>query len=162
MQRSTLSIANTMVPAQRTTEQSIFNPKEISPTMWMFDPVRTQQYDWQPEVAQLSNNNMFAKNEPYQDVKNGMFNPLTGREPIYGHVRYRLNPLDQEQTNRAGYEQQKQTRYRDNMDPAVAMRWPAYQYPVNDWRKVYQGSISTRPYTPFSAVPNQSLNPARM
>lgn len=158
-----LSIANTMTPSQRGTVQSIPNPREFSPSNWMFDPIRANAPDWRPSNADLSNNNYYSQKEGYQNIKNGMFNPLTGAEPVNGHVNYFLKPLDQEQTNAhmSGYKDQKITRVADNMNPAFVMRFPPYQYPINDWRKVFQGSQSTRPYTPFSQVPNQSFNPAR-
>ena len=105
--------------------------------------------DYMPGNAIQSDANFFALREPYQQVKNGMFNPLTGREPIYGHVNYDLNPFQQEQTNAhmSGYQIQKQTRVADNMSPLYVMRAPTYEYPVksgknapNVWARVYNGS----------------------
>jgi len=164
--KGTLSITQTMIPSQRHTEQGMVNPKEFSPTDWAWNPIRTNSLDWHPTNALQSNQNMFAKNEPYQNVKNGMFNPLTGREPIFGHCKYFLNPLDQEQTNgqSSAYEMQKQTRFNDNMDPNLSIRCSPYMpttYPINDWKKVYIGSQSTRPFDAYSMIPNQSFNPLR-
>lgn len=140
--RSTLSIANTMLPSQRHTEQNFPNPREFAPNDWQFSPSRAQQLDWQPMVQSLSTTNWYSNREGWKQVKNGMFNPLTGAEPIFGHVDYQLNPLEQEQTNAqmSGYQAQKVTRVADNMSPVGSMRMPTYQYPVGAWQNVFQGS----------------------
>jgi hypothetical protein len=143
----TLSIAQSMLPSQEHTRQSFPAPRQFSADDWQFSLMRDFAPDYREGNAEQSNLNMFAKNEPYQQIKNGMFNPLTGQEPIYGHVNYRLNPLDQEQTNAkmAGYQMQKITRVADNMSPAGVSRFPAYQYPVNGppniWANVYTSSV---------------------
>jgi hypothetical protein len=143
MKRSTLSIANTMLPSQEQPRQNFPAPNQFSNIGdWQFNPLRAQQYNWREGNAEQSNDNYFTKEEPHQDIKNGMFNPLTGEEPIYGFINYGLNPLDQEQTNShmAGYQMQKQTRVSNNMSPAGVMRFPSYNYPVNQWQNVYMGS----------------------
>lgn len=135
-----------MVPMQRATVQGMVNPREFSPNDWKFNVARAQDLDWQKDNDITSDFNFFARSEPFHEIKNGMFNPLTGQEPIYGHVNYKLNPLQQEQTNAkmSGYQNQKQTRVRDNMSPVYSMRFPAYQYPSNGppnvWANVYMGS----------------------
>lgn len=143
-----VSIAQSMIPSQRGTVQSCVNPREFSETDWQFNVNRAYQLDWAPGAAMNSNLNYFTQMEPHQKIKNGMFNPLTGREPIYGHTNYTLNPLDQEQTgsHMAAYQLQKQTRVADNMSPLPSMRFPPYQYPINTptsaWVHSYQGSRS--------------------
>lgn len=137
-----LSIAQSMLPSQRHTEQNFPNPREFAPNDWQFSPLRAQQLDWQPMVADLSCDNWYNNKEAWQSIKTGMFNPLTGAEPIFGHVDYQLNPMEQEQTNAqmSGYQLQKITRVADNMSPAGSMRLPTYQYPVGAWQNVFQGS----------------------
>jgi len=141
-----MSIARSMVPAQRGTVQSVVNPREFGPNDWEFSVSRATQLDWVPGTALNSNLNFFTQREPHQQIKNGMFNPLTGQEPIYGHTNYQLNPLDQEQTgsHMSAYQLQKQTRVSDNMSPLHSMRFPTYQYPINTptsaWVHAYQGS----------------------
>ena len=137
-----LSIAFSMIPSQNNTRQSVVAPGQFSPTDWLYTPTRTESYDWQSGVAITSNDNYFAKAEPYQKIKNSMFNPLTGQEPIYGHVNYKLNPALQEQTNShmSAYQNQKQTRVRDNMSPEGVMRAPVQLYPVGHWLNSYQGA----------------------
>ena len=141
------SIAGTCVPSQEHTRQSFPAPRQFAPDDWQFNIARDFAPDYREGNAIQSDNNYFAKNEPYQQVKNGMFNPLTGQEPIYGFVDYKLHPLQQEQTNShmSGYQTQKQTRVADNMSPAYVMRYPSYTYPVNGppnvWANVYTGSV---------------------
>ena len=139
---ATLSIANSMVPSQRHTVQSFPNPMEFGPGDWGFSVARAQRLDWSPLSMTTSTDNFFTNREPSKTLKNGMFNPLTGEEPIFGHVNYNLNPLEQEQTNAkmSGYQLQKITRVADNMSPAGVMRFPTYQYPVGAWQNVYEGS----------------------
>ena len=144
---NSLSIAQSMLPSQEHTRQSFPAPRQFAPDDWQFNLMRDFAPDYREGNAEQSNNNYFAKKEPYQQVKNGMFNPLTGQEPIYGHVEYKLNPLDQEQTNAqmSGYQLQKQTRVADNMSPIGVMKFPPYTYPVNGppnvWANVYTGSV---------------------
>lgn len=137
-----LSIAQSMVPSQRHTEQNFPNPREFAPNDWQFSTNRAQQLDWVPLSADLSCDNWFNNKEAWQSIKNGMFNPLTGQEPTFGHVDYKLNPMEQEQTNAqmSGYQLQKVTRVADNMSPIGSMRMPTYQYPVGAWQNVFQGS----------------------
>jgi hypothetical protein len=143
----TLSIARSCVPSQENTRQSFPAPRQFRPDDWQFKLASDFAPDYREGNAIQSDNNYFAKNEGYQNVKNGMFNPLTGQEPIYGHVNYALNPLQMEQTNAHmfGYQAQKQTRVADNMSPAGVMRAPTYKYPVNGppnvWANVYTGSV---------------------
>jgi len=137
-----LSIATSCVPSQNATRQSVVAPNQFSSADWRFSPTRTEVYNWQSGVAITSNDNYFAKAEPYQKIKNSMFNPLTGQEPIYGQVNYTMNPALQEQTNShmSGYSNQLQTRVRDNMSPAGVMRAPVQLYPVGHWINSYQGA----------------------
>ncbi len=136
-----------MLPSQEHTRQSFPAPRQFAPDDWQFSLMRDFAPDYREGNAEQSNDNMFAKQEGYQNVKNSMFNPLTGQEPIYGHVEYKLNPLAQEQTNAqmSGYQLQKQTRIADNMSPIGVMKFPPYMYPVNGppnvWANVYTGSV---------------------
>ncbi len=147
MQR--LSIAGSCVPSQEHTRQGLVNPRQFGPNDWKFDVMRATQVDWQPGNDTL-NDNYFAKGEGYQTIKNGMFARLTGEEPMYGHVNYKLNPLEQEQTNAhmSAYQNQKMTRVSDNMSPAGSMRFPWYQYPANTppniWVHRFNGSARQR------------------
>lgn len=59
--------------------------------------------------AKWQSDNYMPLSEGYQSIKNGMFNSTTGLEPVYGHMNYPRNPLNQEQTNRAGRAMQMQT-----------------------------------------------------
>jgi hypothetical protein len=144
--KKTLSIAGSTVPSQEHTRQSFPARGQFAPDDWQFNVNRANAVDYQTNNAIQSDYNYFALSENYQNIKNGMFNPLTGEEPIYGHVNYSLNPLDQEQTNAgmSGYQNQKQTRVSDNMSPAYSMQFPAYKYPVNTppnvWANIYMGS----------------------
>lgn len=137
-----------MVPSQRGTVQGTVNPREFGPNNWEFNVNRAYQLDWAQGTTLNSNLNYFSQKEPYQSIKNGMFNKLTGEEPSAGHINYRLNPMDQEQTNShmAAYQLQKQTRVSDNMSPIGSMRFPPYQYPINTptsaWVHAYTGSRS--------------------
>jgi hypothetical protein len=138
-----MSISASLVPSQESTRQGMVNPNQFSnQRFWSFDAERDPNgFTWQPSVAEYSNLNYFTKDEPHQQVKNGMFNPLTGQEPVYGQTDYHLSPLDQEQTNShmSGYGLQKQTRVADNMNPAGVMRFPSYTYPTPRWQTVYEG-----------------------
>ncbi len=153
---ATLSIANSMVPSQRRTVQSFPNPNEFGAGDWGFNVTRAQQLDWSPLSVNTSSNNFFTNLEPSKNLKNRMFNPLTGQEPVFGHVNCYLNPLEQEQTNAkmAGYQLQKITRVADNMSPVGVMRFPTYQYPVGAWQNVFEGSRAppVQP-RPFSQMP---------
>jgi len=154
MNRNSLSIAQSMVPSQMHTQQGMVNPQQFSVDDWEFNVLRAQQVDYQRGNAISSSDNYYALGEGYQTVKNGMFNPLTGQEPVYGHVNYNLNPLQQEQTcaHMFAYQAQKQTRVRDNMSPAGVMNQPSYKYgvnfPPNVWANVYNGSIRDKPPFP--------------
>lgn len=138
-----VSLSQTCVPIQENSRQAFPARGQFTPDLWKFDPNKPQQLDWQVGVKHFQNDNYFAKEEGYQEIKNTMFNPLTGQEPVYGNVNYFLNPLQQEQTNAhmSGYQLQKQTRVADNMSPMGVMRFPAYQYPINKppnvWARVF-------------------------
>ena len=142
----TLSIAQSMLPSQEATRQSCPAPRQFGPNDWRFELMRDFAPDYRPGNAIQSDFNFFALNEPYQNIKTSMFNPLTGQEPIYGQVDYKLNPLQQEQTNAqmSGYGLQKQTRVADSMNPAGVIRFPSYTYPTNsppnNWVHIYTGS----------------------
>ena len=133
-----------MIPSQKQTAQAIVNPRQFSPDDWRFDINRAQSLNWQPGNALQSDFNYFSQEEPHQLIKNGMFNPLTGQEQIYGHMGYFLNPLAQEQTgahmNAYGY--QKQTRVADNMNPYFVMKAPPNRYPINVPLNSYKGSTN--------------------
>jgi hypothetical protein len=133
-----LSIARSMVPSQESTRQSFPAPRQFRPDDWSFKLASDFAPDYREGNAIQSDNNYFAKNEGYQNVKNGMYSTLTGQEQIYGHVNYALNHM-------FGYQAQKQTRVADNMSPAGVMRAPTYKYPVNGppnvWANVYTGSV---------------------
>ncbi len=152
MSRSSLSIAQTMIPSQEHTRQGLVNLGQFGPTDWMWSIDRQYRNDWNGNEQNNGNPNYFAKNEGYQQVKSGMFNPLTGQEPVFGHMNYKLNPLDQEQTgaHSSAYSAMKQTRVAGNMSPAGVMTNPTYQYgtnyPPNLWARVYQGSQVKAPY----------------
>ena len=149
-----VSIANSMVPSQEHTRQGQPAPRQFAQNDWAWSLNRQWQNDWNGLDSQFGNPNWFAKNEPYQAVKNGMFNPLTGREPIAGHVNFVLNPLDQEQTNShtSAYALMKQTRVANNMDPFRLMVNSAPGYginqPPNKWVNRYTGSSIDRPAYP--------------
>jgi len=147
MQRSTLSIVQTMVPSQRATEQSIPAPREFGPDNWRFSTGRAP-LDWQPGVAALNCDNYFTSREGWQSVRTGALNPLTGEEPIYGHVNYLPPPIDV--TWRAPYALQQITRVADNMSPAGVMRNPTFEYPVPAWQNVYNGSRRPNAPMPFA------------
>ena len=144
------SIANTCLPRQMNTQKAVTNPREYAPDEWAFEPTRAQEYDWQPTNRETSSLNMRAKNEGYQTIKSGMFAQNRPENPIYGHVKYFLNPLDQEQCNAkmSGYQLQKQTRVSNNMSPDYSMRQPYYQYgvnyPANVWSNFYENSQRLR------------------
>lgn len=137
------SISGTCLPQQKRTEKAIRNPGEFTPDDWKFSVTGDPNgWDWRGGNAVTGDSNLFNNREPYRLIQNAIFGPLTGQEPIYGHVKYHLNPLDQEQTNAkmSAYQIQKQTRVLDNMSPLGVMRYPAYKYPVNVWSNIYQGS----------------------
>lgn len=143
----TLSIAQSMVPSQRSSVQSMPNPREFSPSNWQFSPYDDPAgFDFRKGNALQSDFNFFSEREPWQMHKSSMFLQNQPGNPLYGHVNYKLNPKDQEQTNShmTAYAGQKETRVADNISPAGAMRFPAYQYPSNSppnlWVNVYQGS----------------------
>jgi hypothetical protein len=139
-----------MLPSQKHTVKSFPAPREFSPNDWQFDVNRAQELNWRPGTAEQSDFNYFCQNEPHQNIKNSMFNPLTGQEPIYGHRNDFLNPLDQEQTNAhmAGYKFQKASRVADNVNPfqASLMAVPSNRYPTNIWLNSYKGSQSRPRY----------------
>jgi len=147
MQRKTVTIATSMVPSQEHTRQGFVNPGQFGPTDWMWSASRTASLDWQPGNSISSSDNYFSQGEGYQSIKNGMFNPLTGQEPVYGHVNYRLNPLNQEQTmaHMQPYALQKESRVLNNISPAGVMRYPPFTYPSNGppngWANHFNGSM---------------------
>lgn len=144
MNRGTLNIANTMLPSQEATRQSIPAPRAFSPNDWRFSVGRAYRLNFtDPSQADLSTDNYFNNNEEWRPFRNSMFNPLTGREPVFGEMNYSLNPLNQEQTNShtIAYKQMGYTRVAGNMNPAGVMRLPNYQYPTKPWQSVYQGSL---------------------
>ena len=146
-----VSIANACVPSQEHTRQGFPAPNQFGPGDWSWNIGRQYQNDWNGNEQNNGNLNYFAKNEGYQQVKTAMFNPLTGEEPVYGHMNYVLSPLDQEQTNShtSAYTLMGQTRVAGNMNPVGVMRAPTYTYPVNGppnlWARVYQGSTARAP-----------------
>ena len=143
-QNSPLSIAYSMLPGQESTRQGMVNPGQFpDQNFWKFDVNReVSGVDYQPGNAELSSLNYFNNDEPYQNIKNGMFDKNLPQNPIFGHTKWILNPLDQEQTNAHmfAYQAQKQTRVANNMSPVFQMRWPYFQYPTPQWVNVYQGS----------------------
>lgn len=140
------TITNSMLPSQEHTRQNFPAPRQFGPNDWKFSVDRAQKLNWLPGVKMTNTTNYFHLREPSRKLQSGMFNPLTGQEPTYGHVNYTLNPLDQEQTNAqaSAYQLQKSTRVAGNMSPAYSMNFPTYQYPVNNppniWVNVYNGS----------------------
>ena len=142
-------IVQTMIPQQRHTQKSFPNPREWTANDWSFDVNQAQELNWRPGTARQSDFNYFSNSEPHQKLQNGVFNPLTGQEPIYGHMNYILNPLAQEQTNahESAYQKQKVTRVANNMNPFSAiMSAPPYRYPVGVWVNSYKGSMSNPRY----------------
>ena len=131
------TIANSMTPQQRQAYQSIANPGEMTPDYWRFSHTRDSGTNKAYFPARDQSDNYRALGEGYRNIKNGMFNQLTGNEPIYGFCKFPLNGLDQEQTNRAGYEYQKQTRVLDNRDPVRVMANTPTQYPNYRGMPVY-------------------------
>jgi len=141
-------ITKTMVPSQMAPRQSIPYPKQFSPTDWAFDPVKdAQRYNWRPSNALQTSDNYFDLMEPYKAVKNSMFNTLNGEEPIFGHINFFLNPMEQEQTgaHTSAYFNQKLSRVYGNTDPFRLMRAPAITYPTTLPINVYKGSMARPP-----------------
>lgn len=136
-----ISITQSMTPNQRSTLQSTVNPREFGPNDWQFDINRSVQ-NWAPTMSNVGNDNMFTRNEPHRQIKNGMFNPLTGTEPIYGQVNYFLNPLQQEQTNShtSAYANQNITRIAWSTNAERVMANPAFSYPYPKWQNTYTGA----------------------
>jgi len=106
---ATLSIANSMIPSQEQSRQGMVNPRQFGPNDWRFDVNRDPGYHAAYFPSDQQSDNYRSLNEGHQNVKNGMFMSLTGAEPIYGHMNYPRNPLDQEQTNRPGRAMQLET-----------------------------------------------------
>lgn len=111
----------TTVPSQRQAHQSIANPREMGPDYWRFNPDRGVGTSKAFFPADQQSDNYRTLNEGHHRIKNGAMNPLTGEEPIYGHMHYPRNPLDQEQTNRPAYNIQKETRILDSRNPVRTM-----------------------------------------
>lgn len=130
-------ITASMTPQQRQAYQSIANPGEMTPDYWRFQVPRDSGNAKAYFPAHQQSDNFYALREGYQTIKNGMFNRLVGTEPVYGHCKFPLNPLDQEQTNRPGWEMQKTTRVQDNRDPLRVMRNTPTQYPNYQGKPVY-------------------------
>ena len=131
------TIANSMIPQQRQAYQSVANPGEMNPDYWRFNVPRDSGNSKAYFPARAQSDNYRALGEGYRNVANGMFNQLVGSEPVYGHMKFPLNPLDQEQQNRVGYDYQKQTRVLDNRDPVRVMANTPTQYPNYRGMPVY-------------------------
>lgn len=134
-----------MVPSTRTTYQSIFNPRENSPTDWQFQPQRDAGYSKAFFPAVQQSDNYFVYNEGHQKIRNGMFPSLTGEEPTYGHIDFERNPLDQQQTNHAVTDMTKVTRVQWSNSAVKSMRAIPSQYPNNRGRADYL-NFSASPY----------------
>lgn len=125
------SIAQTMVPL---TTKTPLNPSEG----WKFDYTREAGY--QAAMMGKTDGLQFAQsdnyryyNEPcYKEMKNNCFNHLTGLEPIFGHMTYPLNKLNQEQTNRRGLELQRMTQIET---PSAPFTQDPVRYMVNQPEK---------------------------
>lgn len=138
-----LSIANTLNPSQKQAWHSIAEPKEYSQTDWMFDLSRDPQ-NWSGDPA-LKNDNYFYLNEPwYNSLKDNMFKKLTGNEPIFGHMNYARNRLDQNQTNKAVNDLYYETQLDWNKNPEVMTTNPVSKYPQVPDILNYQGSTINR------------------
>lgn len=141
---SPLSIAYSCLPAQESTRQGMVNPMQFpEQNFWKFDVGREPTgVDYQSGNAEQSTDNYFSNDEPWQNIKNGMYEQNNPQNPTYGHIKWVLNPLDQEQTDShmVAYQNQKSTRVAWNTSPVYQMRFPWYQYPSPQWVNVYQGS----------------------
>lgn len=138
-------ITNSMIPMQGTTRQACAARGEFSPDYWRFDLNRTFPRDYQSSVPYItSNQSFFTKTEPHQTLESTTHGMPTGDEPVYGHMKYIRNPLDQEQTNghSIAFKLQGVSRVQDNMNPIGSMRYPPYQYPYLNWTTIYNGSTS--------------------
>lgn len=133
MKRSIPSIANTMLPQSPNDVQRKSDITNFTPTNW----TNSIQY-------RTSDLNYFTNDEAFREFKNSTLDPLTGAEPIYGHMNTPLNPLDQEQTgaHTIAYQQFGLTRITGNMNPGWFMRYQPYTYPTRKWYSNYQGSSS--------------------
>lgn len=136
-----LSIANTMNPMQKGPYRSMIEPGEISGANWQWSIDRAQQDFKLPPKWQ--SDNYFDQGEGYKSIKNGMYGQLTGREPMYGHMDYPRNPLDQNQTNMEVNDMYKMTQYNWSKGLKV-LRFDPSRYPqVKDYLN-FQGSTLNR------------------
>lgn len=134
-----LSIANTMNPQQKQPYRSLIEPREISPDDWKFALARSPQ-TWSGMPPNWQSDNFFVLSEPSTNfLKDGMFGRLTGQEPIFGHLDSPINPLDQNQTNRAVNELYKRTQFNWNMGLQVLKGDPSTYPQTKDYYN-YQGS----------------------
>jgi len=135
-----------MVPGTRATYQSIFNPGENGPGVWQFQPEREPGYSksFLPAVYQTTNG--YSLTENWQKTKNGMFMQNSGEEPIFGHVDYPRNPLDQQQTNHEVTDLTKITRVQWSNSAAKSMFGTPSQYPNNRGRPDYTNYSGSQSY----------------
>ncbi len=129
------SISSSCIPSQR--QQSIINPRENSPTDWQFQMTREAGYQSSMMGAVNQSDNMFVLKEGHQRVKNGMFDKLTGGEPIFGHVNFDRNPLDNNRNNLQAAAIQGTTQVQWNKNPFPLMFKSPSQYPNYGGKPTY-------------------------
>jgi hypothetical protein len=135
--RQQYSIAQTMVPSQ--INNSVMNPQ----AGWVFDMTRDAGYQQTKVPSDQQSDNYFYYNEPATtELKDKAFGMLTGLEPVFGHMVYPLNPLNQEQTNREGRDLQMMTQQESQgaphtQNPLRTMIGQPDMYPYLRGRKWY-------------------------
>lgn len=120
-------IALGMIPSQR--RQGMINPKENSPTDWQFQPQREPGFSKAFFPADEQSDNYYTLNEGHKQILNGMFDNNTTGNPIFGHVNFQLNPLDNNKTNLQANDNQKQTRVSWSNSAFRSMRMTPSQMP---------------------------------
>jgi hypothetical protein len=136
-------IANQFQTSQLTKVQAIPYKNQFGLGVWSYSI--KNNYDWQPGVAQLSDQNYSTKGEGWQKIKNGMYNRLTGDEPIYGLVNYELNPLNNEQCNahKIAYQQQKNSQLHPSSGYSKYLPNPNIEYPSTRFYNSFTNSSRT-------------------
>ena len=138
-----LSIAQNMTPSQKGPYRSMIEPGEIlGGADWRFSLSR----DPRPWLIddRVQSDNYFDMNERYKQISNGMFNPLTGGEPVYGHVDYtRTRDGVDNVNNMAANNLYKQTRVAWN-NGLSTLNMPPSRYPQSKDYYNFQGSLGAR------------------
>lgn len=146
------TIANVTRASQGLAQQSVATPapnQQIPGVSWKSELWREPGFQAATNMAPYTqSDNYFTKNEGWQQVKNGIFNQPTGKEPIYGSVNFELNPLDQGQTSREVFALNGMTRAGGacgNKNPFKFMWRTASLYPANGGQPNYMNFQGKQP-----------------